>query len=475
MATYAYQWQRSPDGVGSWTDITGATFSSYVFTTDDAGLYVRCAVAATNTGGTQTAYSNVLGPVVDPVPAARRFYQSPPWRFVILDLQTFETLSFLDHLMSSRSVTYTLNQPAVALGLVPSDDPEVNIPWPSAGSDPFLTEGSRYLLGFRREGGDGSTTGPWVIRFGGIIMQLEDVAESDDAFSHITAYDPWQYLFYRPVRNGPDFNYTLPGKNGSSYTQTRADVIIGEILRNTIHEEGFCGIDAGTAYGGTSYYGGTIENCAQVDINFQQGTSVGDAWQQLTNLDVCDIVLTPIYDPINRPGYIAELNVYTQAGTERDDAIFAWDKPSRSLVGISRLIDGTQRANAVKFFAGLGGMAAGGQSIPVQSDATSIAKFREYWRQQFWPGQNVADAVESLAAAQLALSKDGRTTVAISPAPERSPIPFEDYFLGDRVPVYASDRLRAPVSGYQRIYGIPIQIADDETETITQMLTAVQE
>lgn len=407
-------------------------------------------------------------------------YQSPYWRFVVGDLQTFEVLSFLDKLASERTATYTLNQPAIATGKVPSDNPEINIPWPAADSDPFLAEGSRVLWGFRREG----LAEPfWTIRYAGMILQLEDDAQSDNAYTTYTAWDPWQYLFSRPVCN---LDGSLPGPNGISFTATRVDVIAAELLRNTIVNHGICGIDAGDGstgappayqdWGGTSYYTGTINAATSIDINFAQGTSVGDAWKQLCDAAYCDIILEPIYDPINRSGYLVQFNIYNEAGSERDDAIFAWDMPSRSLVGVHRLIEGSKRANEVKFFAGQGGSAAGGQTVPVQTDAASVTKYGEYWMQVFLPGQAVAAAVEALAAAQLALAKNGRTTVTFSPAPQRSPIPFLDYTLGDSVPVYASNRFRAPLANsdtvYQRIYGIPLQIGDDATEQVQQMLTS---
>jgi hypothetical protein len=416
-----------------------------------------------------------------PPPPATVGYRSPFWRFVILDYLTFEILSFLDRLASERTATYTLNQPAVSEGVVPSDNPEINLPWPDPDSDPFLNEGTRVLYGFRREG---TLDDPpvWVPRFAGIIMQLEDTAASDNAFSHYTAYDPWQYLFSRPVCNSDG---SLPGVDGISFSATQAQVIAGTLLANTIANMGDVGIDAGLTYGGTGLFTGTINICEAIDINFPQGTTVGQAWKTLCDMDVCDIILEPIYDPADRPGYLVQFNIYTQAGVPRDDAIFAWDMPSRSLVGIRRLIEGgLQRANEVKYFAGPGGSATGGEIIPVQADAVSVAKYREYWRQTFFPGQNVAGAVEALAQAQLALSKDGRVTVAISPAPERSPIPWEEYWLGDRVPVYASQRFRAPipsaatsgsdvVTNYQRVYGVPLIIADDATEQIDQLLTAL--
>lgn len=406
------------------------------------------------------APSNYFGPITT-VPPAADPYVAPLWRFVITDLDS-EVLTFLDKLASQRVVTYTLNQPATAEGVVPSDNPEININ--ANDGYPFLSEGRRLLLGFRREGGDPE----WVIRYAGIIMQVEDAPPQQDiSYSHYTAYDPWQLLFRRPVVNY--ITGKLPGPKGISWDDTQGSVIAGQVLRNTITWHGDAFIDAGVAYGGTPFYAGTIATTLDMDINFAQGTSVGDAWVQLVETATMDIVLSPIYDPVNRPGYLCELNIYGQAGSDKDEAIFAWDLPSRSLTGISRLLDGTQRANVVQLFAGTGGVPA-----TKVSDATSITAFKEYWLTQFLPGRNVKAAVNALAAEQLAITKNGQETVTISPAPERAPLPFTEYFLGDRVPVYASNNLRDQLSGYQRIYGIPVEIADDATERIRQLLTSQQ-
>jgi hypothetical protein len=119
--------------------------------------------------------------------------------------------------------------------------------------------------------------------------------------------------------------------------------------------------------------------------------------------------------------------------------------------------------------------------VTQQTDAGSIATYGQWWRQQFFPAlPSQADAVASLAQDQLRANKMGRRIISISPLPEKSPIPFEDYYLGDRVPVYASDQLRQPIpdntdeSDYQRVYGIPLQISDDATERVEQIITTVE-
>lgn len=466
--TFDYEWYLDCGGgpIG-----TGNT--SFSLTTDDSmiGCTVYFRENAHGPGGDAGSFSLPLGPIEANVPAANRFCQGPMWRFIVTDLDC-QTLTFLDRIATSRTAVYTLNAPAVATGVVPSDAPEVNIA--HTDGDPFVAEGNRILFGFRQEIVGGELT--WVVRYGGLILQIEDIADSDNANTHYTAFDPLKYLFSRPVQT---IEGNPVGVDGLSFTATRVDVIIGTLLLNTIVNNGTTHIDAGASYGGTGFYAGTIEMLPQIDINFQQGLSVGDAIKILTDQNYCDIILTPIWDPENRPGYVCELSIFAQAGAVQEDAIFAWDKPSRSLVGISRLLEGTARANNVRYFAGQGG-SAGSSTV---DDATSIAKYGEYWSQQFWPGQKLVVAVTALAEAALDLQKNGKETVTISPIPGCTPLPFEEYFLGDRVPVYASNRFRQEIprtpSGtnppdvqYQRIYGMPIDIEDDSTEMIKQMLTS---
>jgi len=164
------------------------------------------------------------------------------------------------------------------------------------------------------------------------------------------------------------------------------------------------------------------------------------------------------------------------------NAIFAWDMPGRSVTGIDDLFDGLGRANVVQFYRGQGGSA-----VTQQTDAASIATYGEYWAQQFFPAQETPTAaVIAIAEQQLELRKTVKQTLTINPAPTRAPDPFVDYGLGDRVPVYASNRLRQTVgdpSGtplttiqsidFQRIYGIPVDIDDNGTETVRQLLVGV--
>jgi Concanavalin A-like lectin/glucanases superfamily len=61
--TYAYQWQRDVGGNNVFSDIPGATSSTYTIVSADAGCNIRCVVTATDATGSRSAVSNVVGPV----------------------------------------------------------------------------------------------------------------------------------------------------------------------------------------------------------------------------------------------------------------------------------------------------------------------------------------------------------------------------------------------------------------------------
>lgn len=377
-----------------------------------------------------TVVSNDISVTTDDIGS----FNSPLWRFFIAN-RAGEGLTDFSKLATDRVVEVILNGPLSISGTVPSDNPQVYIPRATNG-DPYLSEGTSLMWAFRRE----SATPPYyVVRGAGLVQLVQDSAQQDIARTSFAAHDPWRYLFSRPIC---DTDGTLPGPDGLTYPAgMEISEVIGTLLANTIINQGHTYIDAGVTYIGTGFYTGTLETGAGMQvpvggITFQQGLSVGEAWQQITNNNICDIVLDPIYDPRNRPNYLVQLNVYAQAGSTRDEQIFAWNAPGRSLVALERQEDGVGRANQIIFFTGIGGV-FDSPSIPIASDSSSTYKYGQYWAQQFFPGQFVRLIVQSLAERQLSLRRAGRTTVTIKPAPERSPRPWQDYSLGDRVPVWA--------------------------------------
>lgn len=434
---------------------------------------------------------------------------SPLWRWLVSDLGG-ETITVLDKLASGRRVQPNLNAPLELTGSVPSDSPEINLL--HTDQLPFLAEGARQLYGFRRE----SDTIPYYkIRASTLLLQVTDASGSGDARSSFTAWDPWQYLFAKPIYvTAGELGYFLVPRKGWTYPPTQTgDQIVIEWLNNSLTMADVTGpqaswfnfIDWGwSGFYGSGGTGSVIETTADFNtavspgFNIEPGMSIGQAMQDMCATGNMDIVLLPIYDPVNRPGILCEMSIYAQssdpdsgAGARNFGAVFAWDRPGRSAVGFNDQFDGTQRANHIQYRNG-----TSGPLVTPANDADSIIRYGEYWAEESFPAQTQAASVYAIALEQLTLRKSYKQTLTVNPAPERAPEPFVDYGIGDRVPIYigtaqrgayqlGDNSSRQPLpAGYsgvlpspdpavyvwQRIYGIPIDIDDNGTETVRELL-----
>lgn len=419
---------------------------------------------------------------------ASRFFEGYEWRWVVTDLDS-AAVTWADGLLSERRIAFNLDQATVIEAAVEPDDFVVNGLWTDG--YPRLAQSNRLVYCFRREAP--GTSAPWRVKAAGIVMSPEDEGDPDVPTTHFTAYDPWKLLEARPVL---DVNGNIPGGEGEralgALTAPNANVVALTYLKRTIQAPlgGLVRIDAGQAWGGTTFYGGapnfaTIETCPIVDSVVQQGQSVADVWNELVDAGLCDIKLDAIYDPVRRPGYTHELSIYNLAGTNRTSAVFGWDTMTRNLSRIARMHDGTpgQFFNIVQYFAGAGA-AIENAAAPITNN-DSITAFGRYWSMQFFPSlpSYYLDPVATVLAMEkqaLSLAKQGKRTLTLTPIPELAPIPLVDYDLGDRVAVYATNRLRAlisssfaanPVAAF-RVQSIPVEISDDGIETIAGLVVS---
>lgn len=408
-----------------------------------------------------------------------RFFEGYPWRFIFADIPTPNqtppsaggvTTTWAQGILTNRSIAKTLNQPTTISCAVWPDDTRANETFTD--DFPVIAPNNRIIYAFRREGG----TPPWKIRAAAVLMTNEDQGDPDVPLTHLTAYDPWQYLMGRPCVDTDGEPPTTA--YGFQFTGHTGDWIARRVLKNSIDAQGFAFVDAGTAWGGTSYYGGTIETTDDLVFTVQQGATVGEVWQQLCDTGTMDIVLTPIYDPTRRPGYTHELNIYRLAGNDLPGVVFGWDKMNRALTTIDRLHSGTpgDMVNQILYFAGQG--APVGTTLTNQ---TSVDAFGIYWSTQVFPALTLPgnQTPQLLAAQALRLGKQGKRTLTVNPTPERAPVPLTEYDVGDRVGVWTSNRLRVASSASfvqptqaQRVEVIPIVIDDDGIERIQAMITS---
>lgn len=74
--SFTYQWSSAATAGGSYSNISGATAQTYSPTTSDIGRYLKVAVTATNAGGSNSATSSNVGPIMQASQAALSFTQS---------------------------------------------------------------------------------------------------------------------------------------------------------------------------------------------------------------------------------------------------------------------------------------------------------------------------------------------------------------------------------------------------------------
>jgi hypothetical protein len=98
--TYAYQWQRSSSGAGSWSNITGANAATHLLTAADVGHLIRVVVTATNGSGHATAESASARAVLSGAPQA---VSSPS---ITGAARLGQTLRVLDRWQPGATITY---------------------------------------------------------------------------------------------------------------------------------------------------------------------------------------------------------------------------------------------------------------------------------------------------------------------------------------------------------------------------------
>lgn len=380
---------------------------------------------------------------------------SKKWRYILTDMDTVPIVDLEKH-ARSRSIEYALNQKVTIAGLVNSDSPLIN--GTHTDGFPLLTEGNRLLYAFRRDyDGDPVANDPWTCRASGIVLELTDNGGENDAQTSFVALDPWQYLYSLPLVN-PD--HPFDGTYDVTYAATPLNDIVVDLLTNI----GFYTTNLGGA-AGIDLTGGTIETLPAMTMKFQRETSIGECLDQCCAAG-CDIVLTPVYDPIGSPGILCALNIYASAGAEKN-IVFGWDKGPRSLVNDNRDIDGTVRQNNIRFH--LRAETDNSEVTVTVTNAASVARFGDYWGTQYFPAAEQTDTIQGYADSVFAEVSEDKRVVSLGPMPERSPEPFVDYYLGDTVKVEASKRLRATQSGFQRVAGFTVEVSDDALETVRDL------
>lgn len=369
---------------------------------------------------------------------------SAQWRFVLCDLNG-TPISVLSTIGLNRQLQFPLDRPAVCSFIVPSDSPLVNIL--HTDGEPYLSCGNRVIKAYRKEYDEPT----WTIRFAGIVWTLQDGADGDTCKTSVTAFDPFQILTKRIVRDDDGtFNLDV------IFDTTPGQTIARNLVDRTISYAGACAISTGL---------GTFTTApSQTAVYQQEMVATG-------LIDLCDTgTLDVWFDPLDRTdGILVAMSAGPMRGSTKASVVMSYAAPGHSAFQLDRSVSMDTFANAIYMY---GGSTSG--HLSTQTDTPSQTKYHTYEDLIVLTDVKDAGLVDALAVEQLALRKAPRDLLTVLPTPEKAPLPWRDYFLGDVIQVYASvgadqqyPTTRQAISGAQRIYGLTIDIDDEGVERVS--------
>lgn len=412
---------------------------------DGTGV-VTAMTAAALTGGTATiggtdAFVQTSAPI---------FQIAPDYRFVLCDpLGAY--LSVISRISLTKRLRFRRNAFETVTFTVPAADPQVRIL--HTDGEPFLSCSNRVLKVYRKE------SGRWIIRFTGPVEQVEQDGDANGLYAHVTAFGPGRILHQRLVRNAAGGIVNTTG-NPISFTSVAGNTIAKTLVdrANTVAATGIT-TDPGL--------GAAFETTAVQTKEFEEGTMVGEAHEELTDTDTMDIW----YQPLDRQdGILAAMRVETEQGENKPNAVFAYGMGNHSIAQFRRLRDGSQIANNVYAYADRPARGSTWGQSKTAVDSASQTKYRLRESLRFYSDKYTSEQLQALANFEQSLRRNPRETVSIVPAIERAPTPFTDYFVGDFIQVYADELLLQSMAGTQKVEELDIAVDDGGFERVTEIV-----
>lgn len=410
------------------------------------------------------------------------------WRIVLCN-NDGHYISLLDGIASGIELDYRMNRPARLTFSVPSEDPRVNI----LGTDnlPYLAIGVRSVKAYRKVG---TGAGNWILKFAGRVWSLEDHGDGDTVRTMVTCYDPLKGLEKRMVRNKNGRYAPAQARwwNSAVYPAViQSRIMVNGQLEIGTGEDGTSGahiikemIRRTKKYGGQNETlpdlpaenapihidtGGGFEVTAGMSVTFDQEYILPAIIRICDTLTV-DLVQTYL-DVFN--GVFLRLGARARSGTNKQGTvIFAYAAAPYSAREYIRTQSLEQMANYVHLF----GKTKHNKDSATAVNVPSQNKYLVMESVETIPDVEHVEHLQMLADMQVAMRKDPRDLISVVPTPEDSPVPWNDYWIGDTVSVSAANSpfpvTRQTVEGVQRIYGVTITLDDDYGEYVSELIVS---
>jgi hypothetical protein len=410
------------------------------------------------------------------------------WR-IVLCTNFGEPISMLDGIARDVTAQFTMNRAGMVTFNVPSDHPLVN----EVFSDglPYLVAGHRAVKAYRKVG---EGAGGWDLKFAGRVWSLEDQGDGDSVRTQVTCFDPLKILEKRVVRD----------HDGAYWRQSRWFYPPTALQAPLLKDSGISGskiikelIDrsrkfAGMPPGGSS----TGSNMSPVHIetgNYDEWPS--ETWAETQGFDyqtepgsyvmphiiqICNtgtVDLQPRYLDVF-DGVFLHLGSTARLGSDKTGSVTL---AYAATPFTASTFDRTQSLDDLANYIDLIGKKRTG-NYGLAYDTASMDEVTGYL--VFEAVENMSDitnkdALQFLADLRLKMQKEPRDMVTVVPTPEASPLPWDDYYLGDTISIRAATTpypvTRQTVEGAQRVYGIQVTLDNDFGEFVSQLIVSPQD
>lgn len=388
----------------------------------------------------------------------------PKWRVVLCDLLGRE-LQVISTAATQKKFSFRLKRPWSFTFRADASDPR--LAGLAADGMPYMRKLRRVVKAMRLEGGI------YVPKFTGIVWQTH-VQADDNSSVAVSCFDVLKRLDRRRVLDVDGFDglvhFGAGGIKAADTAITDGIQIAKTIVQRTHDLEGFTGIALDPALGAV------FEDAPDRAARWER-KKVAPALIEIADaFDGFDFR----FQPLDRDdGYLWAMQCYAKLGQYRPEVKLAWDLPPHTLQQFEWMDDGETVANDI--WAVGGGENGAGQSVAHKILQPSKDAIGAYVDVSAYQSVVVQSLLEDLAQEELNFRGYGKETVTSKPIPPQydvatrtsiSPFPWDDFDLGDVLPVAASSRALGGMLGVQRCWGFDVSVSDEDVELCDAIYTS---
>lgn len=390
------------------------------------------------------------------------------------------SLGDITDVCTDRNRLPLLNGPQLVGGKVPSWHELVNAT--QADGRPVLCEGYRALR-VRKNGS---------IVFNGIVWLCEEDGDENACETAFQAIDPMGAFWPRRLGQDADGDFSAPSFLLDNRTGPQA---LQAMISNSIANDGELGLDLGTFA-----TGGVDLSAAPVDWPM----TIGDVFSKLAATGELDAVVTPLDGTGSSGRVMGRLDAYNgNFGTDRSGTVVFKYAPGTGIGNVSRYKrtgDMSKIANNIWKFLGpkyddqhwAGNITKDAPAFATEPGPTVIARvlqsrsdlsvFFEFQSDDDEYGNAFRGLHERMWLMESWVRSLPRQVYNVTPSKKGALAPggyaafdSDDFGIGDLVGLEVSAKARSATSGAVRVYGIPITIEDDGSETIGDLILSADQ